>query len=73
MAAPNTNWVYDKGIVTERDRAAAARAERQDARDIKRGYRWIRVNPRTKALVECDANGEPTELGRKQIETASKF
>ena len=68
MAAPKLNWVYDKGVVTEKDRQAALKADKKDARDIRHGYRWIRIDPRTKVLVECDKQGNPTEKGRRQIE-----
>lgn len=73
MAAPNSNWVYDKGTVTEKDRAALAKAKRIEAKDIRRGYRWIKINDRTKALIECDKDGNPTKRGQEHIDRLKKM
>ena len=68
MAAPNTNWVYDKGLVTEKDKIALEKAKRMEKNDLRKGFRWYRVNPRTKILVECDAQGNPTKRGQESID-----
>ena len=68
MAAPNTNWVYDKGVVTEKDRITLERAKRIEEKEIKKGHRWFKVNARTKILVECDKDGNPTKRGQEIID-----
>ena len=67
MANASTNWIHDKSTVNERDKQVAEKAERFEKRKIKNGYRWVRIDPRTRVLVECDKHGTPTELGRRQI------
>lgn len=67
MAAPNSNWIYDKGTVAEKDRIALERAKKVEAKDIKKGYRWVRINNITKILVECDKDGHPTKRGQEHI------
>lgn len=69
MAAPNSNWVYEKGIVTEKDRIALERARKIEAKKLKSGYRWFKVNARTKILVECDKDGNPTKRGQESIDS----
>lgn len=68
MATANTNWVYEKGIVTEKDRIALERAKKIENKEIKRGFRWFKINDRTKALVECDKDGNPTKQGQEIID-----
>lgn len=38
MAAPITNWVHEKGVVTEKDRIALERAQRIEKKQEKMGY-----------------------------------
>lgn len=68
MAALNTNWVYDKNAVTEKDRNALAKAKKIEERDIRKGYRWYAIDNRTKILIECDKHGNPTKRGLEKIE-----
>lgn len=68
MAAPNSNWIYDKDTVAEKDRIALERAKKVEAKDIKKGYRWVRINNITKILVECDKDGLPTKRGQEHID-----
>lgn len=68
MAAPTTNWIYEKGVVTEKDRIALERAKKLEAKEIRKGYRWYRFNDRTKILIECDKHGNPTKRGLESIE-----
>lgn len=68
MAAPITNWIFEKGTVTEKDRAALEKAHKMEAKDIKHGYRWMKINDRTKALIECDDDGNPTQRGQQHIQ-----
>lgn len=64
-----TNWAYRgaNSNVTDSDISALAKAKKRESELEKNGYRWIVINNRLKAFVECDENGEPTELGREQI------
>ena len=68
MAAPNTNWVYEKAQVSEKDKKALETAKKLEKKDIKRGYRWFKINNITKILVECDKAGNPTKKGQEHIE-----
>ena len=68
MAAPTTNWVHEKGVVTERDRIALEKAKRLEQKDVKKGYRWYRINERNKIFIPCNKNGEPTKEGLAAIE-----
>jgi len=73
MAVLSNNWIQNKDVVRERDKNAAVRAEKLEAKKIKKGYRWVRIDARTKALVECDKNGQPTKLGLMQIENVKNM
>lgn len=68
------NWAYTKAdsTVTEKDIVALAKAKKQDEKKEKNGHKWFVINNRTKLLVECNANGQPTKRGLRQIETAKK-
>lgn len=63
MATPTENWVYDKNIVTEKDRKALEKAKEIEKDKLEQGYRYIKVNNRLQVLVPCDENGNPTEKG----------
>ena len=67
MAAPTTNWVYDKPAGTEKDRAVAVQAKKIERKKIKAGYRWYKVNDRTRILVPFGQDGKPTKDGWRQI------
>ena len=68
MARPMENWVYEKGVVTEKDIKALESAKKLERRNEKKGYRWIRVSPRMTIHVPCDKDGNPTEEGLRRIE-----
>lgn len=68
MAATITNWVSEKGTVTERDIKALEYAKQVEKKDTKKGYRYIRVSPRISVHVPCDKDGKPTEEGRRRIQ-----
>ena len=36
------------------------------------GHRYIKINSRTKVLVECDKYGKPTKRGRCQLESIKR-
>lgn len=61
------NWVYEKGVVTEKDIKALESAKKIERRNEKNGYRWIRVSPRMTIHVPCDKDGNPTEEGQRRI------
>lgn len=72
MAFSTENWVFDKGVVTERDKNMLTKAKQIEENNAKKGYRWIKVNNRTKIFVECDKKGVPTKKGNKNIEILKK-
>lgn len=64
-----TNWASEiKKTISDKDMIALEKAHKRERKLIKNGYRWYELNGRTQILVECDENGHPTELGRRQIE-----
>lgn len=69
MASGTTNWVHEKGVVTEKDRIALERAKRMESKAKKKGWRWVKINERNKIFVPCDKEGNPTKdgLGRIKI------
>ena len=67
MGRPMENWVYEKGVVTEKDIKALESAKKLERRNEKNGYRWIRVSPRMTIHVPCDKDGNPTEEGQRRI------
>lgn len=67
MAAPITNWVHERGVVTEKDRIALEKALRIEKKKEKNGYRWYRINERNKILVPFGKDGQPTKEGWKHI------
>ena len=67
MASGTTNWVHEKGNVTEKDLLALERAKKVERKKQKEGYRWIKINERLKTFVPCDENGKPTLEGERKI------
>lgn len=67
MAATINNWVFDNSTVTEKDVKALEKAKKQEQRNTKKGYRYIRVTPRISLHVPCDKNGNPTKEGQRRI------
>lgn len=62
------NWIYNNGSnVTETDVRGLRHAKAVEKRQIKDGYKWVRINARTKVLVPFK-NGKPTEAGLKIIQ-----
>ena len=58
--------------LSQRSQKALERAKKQEAKKMQAGYRYITINNRTKVLVECDADGNPTEKGLGQIEVIKR-
>lgn len=67
-----TNWATERAniTVTETDLRGLEKAHQYEKKQKKKGYRWKVLDDRTKLFVECSANGEPTELGKVQIQRA---
>lgn len=69
-----TNWVSQSAspTVTESDSRGLEKAHRYEKAMLKKGYRWYTINSRTKILVECDKDGNPTQRGKQQIKRAQE-
>jgi len=67
MASGTTNWVHEKGNVTDKDRLALERAKKIEQKLKKKGYRWIKINERLQTFVPCDEDGNPTLEGQRKI------
>ena len=68
MAASTLNWVFESGVVLEKDRATLEKAKRIENKNLKKGYRWIKINERNKIFVPCDKKGKPTKEGERKIQ-----
>ena len=53
--------------VTEFDKNALKVAKSQENAKKRNGFRWFKINDRTRVFVECDKDGNPTKQGREQI------
>jgi len=64
-----TNWVSQSAspTVTESDRKGLEKAQKQEKKLLKHGYRWVKINDKLKIFVECDKKGHPTEKGQRVI------
>ena len=67
MAASTLNWVFESGVVLEKDRATLEKAKRIENKNLKKGYRWIKINERNSIFVPCDKKGNPTKDGLRKI------
>lgn len=67
MASGATNWVHEKGNVSERDIAALERAKKIEKKNEKEGYRWVKINNRLQLFVPCKSDGKPTAEGKQRI------
>lgn len=67
MVNETTNWVHEKGYVTERDRIALERAKDIERKQESEGYRWITINERLQVFVPCGNDGKPTKEGERKI------
>lgn len=64
-----TNWITQRASssVTDTDRKALEKAQKQEKKLLKHGYRWVKINDKLKIFVECDKKGHPTEKGQHVI------
>ena len=61
------NWVRNKDVVTEKDFAAAAKAEKMERKKIRSGWKWVKILPSLKILVPHE-KGKPTAEGQAMID-----
>lgn len=66
------NWIFENPTVTEKDIKALEKVKAKEKKNIKNGYRWIRISPVTKIHVPCDENGNPTKEGLRRINILKK-
>lgn len=72
MPAPTDNWVYNKSTVSEKDLRCLEKAKIKEQEMLGNGWQYFEINPRLKVLVPYK-DGNPTEQGRKTIETIKKL
>ena len=61
------NWIFENPTVTEKDIKALEKVKAKERKNVKKGYRWIRISPVTQIHVPCDENGNPTKEGLRRI------
>jgi hypothetical protein len=61
------NWIKNKDVVTEKDLAAATKADKIERKKIRAGWRWVKILPSLKILVPFE-NGKPTAEGQAIID-----
>lgn len=66
------NWIFENPTVTEKDIKALGKVKANEKKNVKKGYRWIRISPITKIHVPCDENGNPTKEGLRRINILKK-
>lgn len=61
-------WADERRAVTQAARTAAKKGAKIEHERINQGWRWVKVGARSKILVPCDKNGNPTQDGLQRIE-----
>ena len=61
------NWIFENPTVTEKDIKALEKVKAKERKNVKKGYRWIRISPVTQIHVPCDEDGNPTKEGLRRI------
>lgn len=61
------NWIKNKDVVTEKDLAAATKADKIERKKIRAGWRWVKILPSLKILVPFE-KGKPTAEGQAMID-----
>ena len=61
-------WADERRAVTQAAKAAAKKGAKMERERIKQGWRWVKVDQRSKILVPCDKKGNPTKDGLRRIE-----
>lgn len=65
-------WMELNKEISEATKAAVKKAAKREERQIKHGWRWIKVGKITQIFVPCDKDGNPTPDGQKRIERLKK-
>lgn len=55
-----------------KDALALEKAKKLESKRLKKGYRYIKVTPKSTILVECDKDGNPTKKGWEHINEHKK-
>lgn len=66
MADSINNWVHEK-TVSDASLKAAERARKVEHQRERKGWRYVTIDSRTKILVPCDKDGNPTKKGKEMI------
>ena len=61
------NWIKNGDVVTDKDLAAAAKAEKIERKKIRSGWKWVKILPSLKILVPYE-KGKPTAEGQAMID-----
>lgn len=64
----NPRFELERVEALEKSEKALVRAKRLEGQRMKSGYRYVQVDSRTKVMVECDTDGEPTAKGQRTID-----
>ena len=64
----NPNVVAQQPTVTKDDFKGLKVAHRQEAKLIKEGWRYYKINDRLRVLVPFGKDGKPTKKGKRMIE-----
>lgn len=54
--------------VTDAARKCTSKQREKEIKDMKKGWKFVKIANGYQVFVPCDENGEPTEEGRKRIE-----
>lgn len=68
MASTIFNWNSGNVTnVTDKDLRTLEKAKLMEKEKLEKGYRYIKIDNRTKALIPCDKDGKPTKEGEESI------
>lgn len=65
----NPRFELERVEALEKSEKALVRAKRLEGQRMKAGYRYVQIDSRTKVMVECDTDGEPTAKGQRTIDS----
>lgn len=54
--------------VTDAARKCVIKQREKELKDMKKGWKFVKIAKDYQVFVPCDENGEPTEEGKKRIE-----
>ena len=61
------NWIKDRASISDAARKAQEKAHQIERKRKRKGWRWVKVDVRTKVLVPCNGDGTPTAEGQRII------